>query len=642
MKCQLIKFFLMRSSLWLLVFFCGWAAQSTAQPLSTKSKKAIEFYTQADNFRVRGQLIEAITLLQQAIEKDKKFEEAYFRLGLVYRSAGELVKSNQSLESGFTLTTDPIKKKNYQYLLCEGYLRVGNYTQSLEYGSAFLLAEKFDKKKLAQVDLWKQQCQFSIDNLRTTYNYKVRPLSDTVNALPMQYFPTITPDGSELIFTVRYGKAHDDNEDIYISKKESNGQWGKPISISPEINTNFREGASTISADGRLLIFTICGYQGCDLYQSKKIGDQWTKPTNLGTGVNSSGWEAQPALSADGNTLFFVSDRRGGLGGYDIWVSQRDEEGNWRKAFNAGKSINTAFDEIAPFIHSNGLNLYYASNGLPGFGGYDIYVAEKQNQQWREPKNLGHPLNDFSDQYSFVVNAKGDLAYYSKEEGKNQSKVYSALIPEEWRVSRRSNIVRGTVVDATTKKPLKAKIELHDLKLDTLLSVFSSDSIVGSYLFVLPAQSEYAVYANSQGYLFTSLHFNSDSTRAEQLIDLQLQPLQRNAEIVLKNIFFDFNKFEVSEKSKVELKEVADFLRANPQLRVEIGGHTDNVGSPDYNLKLSEKRAEAVRAELVARGIEPIRMKAVGYGSKEPAVENSSEANRALNRRILFKILSKN
>ncbi|MCZ8069847.1 MAG: OmpA family protein [Cytophagales bacterium] len=632
----------MRSSLWLFLVFCGWATQLAAQPLSTKSKKAIELYTQADNFRVRGQLIEAVALLQQAIEKDKKFEEAYFRLGLVYRSAGELAKSNQSLENGFALTSDPIKKKNYQYLLCEGYLRVGNYRQSLEHGSAFLAAEKFDKKKLAQVDIWRRQCQFSIDNLRTTYNYKVRPLSDTVNALPMQYFPTITPDESELIFTVRYGKAHDDNEDIFISRREANGQWGKPISISAQINTNFREGASTISADGRLLIFTICGYQGCDLYQSKKVGDQWTKPTNLGTGVNSLGWEAQPALSADGNTLFFVSDRRGGLGGYDIWVSQRDEEGNWQKAFNAGKGINTAFDEIAPFLHSNGLNLYYASNGLPGFGGYDIYVAERQHQQWREPKNLGHPLNDFSDQYSFVVNAKGDLAYYSKEEGKNQSKVYSALIPEEWRVSRRSNIVRGTVVDATTKKPLKAKIELHDLKLDTLLSVFSSDSIVGSYLFVLPAQSEYAVYANSQGYLFTSLHFNSDSTRAEQLIDLQLQPLQRNAEIVLKNIFFDFNKFEVSEKSKVELKEVADFLRANPQLRVEIGGHTDNVGSPDYNLKLSEKRAEAVRAELVARGIEPIRMKAVGYGSKEPAVENSSEANRALNRRILFKILSKN
>ena len=640
MKCRLTKFFLMRSSLWLFVFFCGLAAQSTAQPLSTKSKKAIELYTQADNFRVRGQLIEAINLLRQAIEKDKKFEEAYFRLGLVYRSAGELVKSNQSLESGFTLTTDPIKKKNYQYLLCEGYLRVGNYTQSLEYGSAFLLAEKFDKKKLAQVDLWKRQCQFSIDNLRTTYNYKVRPLSDTVNALPMQYFPTITPDGSELIFTVRYGKAHDDNEDIYISKKESNGQWGKPISISPEINTNFREGASTISADGRLLIFTICGYQGCDLYQSKKIGDQWTKPTNLGTGVNSSGWEAQPALSADGNTLFFVSDRRGGLGGYDIWVSQRDEEGNWRKAFNAGKSINTAFDEIAPFIHSNGLNLYYASNGLPGFGGYDIYVAEKQNQQWREPKNLGHPLNDFSDQYSFVVNAKGDLAYYSKEEGKNQSKVYSAVIPQEWRVSRRSNIVRGTVVDATTKKPLKAKIELHDLKLDTLLSVFTSDSILGNYLFVLPAQSEYAVYANSQGYLFTSLNFSEveEEFAIERVVNLELQPVTKNSTIVLKNIFFDFDKYELNEKSFIELTKIAKFLKDNPTLIVEICGHTDNTGSEQYNQKLSEKRAQEIVNQLIKIGIAPQSLRFRGYGSARPISDNKSELGKRLNRRITFNV----
>ncbi|MFM8913127.1 MAG: OmpA family protein, partial [Flammeovirgaceae bacterium] len=471
------------------------------------------------------------------------------------------------------------------------------------------------------------------------YKYVVLPMSDTVNALPMQYFPTITPDGEELIFTVRYGKAHDDNEDIYISKREHNGRWGKPASISAAINTNFREGASTISADGRLLIFTICGYQGCDLYQSTKVGDQWTKPASLGAGVNSAGWEAQPALSADGNTLFFVSDRRGGLGGYDIWLSQRDGKGIWQKAFNAGKNINTALDEIAPFIHSNGLNLYYASNGLPGFGGYDIYVAERHQQQWGEPRNLGHPLNDFSDQYSFVVNAKGDVAYYSKEEGKNQSKIYSALIPDQWRVKRRSNLVKGVVVDANTQRPLKARIELHDLRQDTLLSVFSSDSVTGSYLFVLPAQSEYAVYANSKGYLFTSLNFNSDSTKGDQVIDLKLQPLQKNAEIALKNIFFANNQFELTEKSKVELKEVADFLHANPQLRVEIAGHTDNVGTADYNQRLSEKRAQAVRTELVARGVELSRLAAVGYGSKKPAAGNDTETDRALNRRILFKIL---
>ncbi|MFM8913813.1 MAG: tetratricopeptide repeat protein, partial [Flammeovirgaceae bacterium] len=200
----------MRSLFWFCFLACVSAVPAIAQPLSTKSKKAIELYTQADNFRVRGQMNEAIALLQQALEKDKKFEEAYFRLGLAYRSAGDLVKSNQTFESGVALTVDPVKKKNYQYLLCEGYLRTGSYRQSLDNGVVFLNSEKFDKKKLLQVELWKKQCQFSIDNLQTRYKYVVLPMSDTVNALPMQYFPTITPDGEELIFTVRYGKAHDD------------------------------------------------------------------------------------------------------------------------------------------------------------------------------------------------------------------------------------------------------------------------------------------------------------------------------------------------------------------------------------------------------------------------------------------------
>jgi outer membrane protein OmpA-like peptidoglycan-associated protein len=624
-----------------LLGLCLFVAVSNAlaQQVSTKSKKAIELYTQADNFRVRGQLNEAIAMLTQAIQKDKKFEEAYFRLALAYRSAGDWLKSNETLEGGLLLTTDAAKKKSYQYLLCDGYLHRGNYQKSLDNAKAFLAAEKVDKKKLAQTEVWKKQCQFSLDNINNKFEYEVRPLSDTVNALPMQYFPTITPGEEELIFTVRYGKAHDDNEDIYLSKKQPNGQWGKPASISSEINTDFREGASTISADGRLLIFTICGYEGCDLYQSIKMGDKWGKPTTLGAGVNTLGWEAQPTLSADGNTLYFVSDRKGGMGGYDIWVSQRNEKGIWQKAINAGKIINTPFDEIAPFIHSNGFNLYYASNGLPGFGGYDIYMSEKLNHQWSEPKNLGQNLNDFSDQYSFVVSGQGDFAYYSKEEGRSHSKIYTATIPPPWRVKRKSNIVRGVVRDAVTQKPLKAKIELHDLKQDTLLSIFTSDSLNGTYMFVLPMYSEYAVYANANGYLFSSLNFNADSTMQEQAIDLALQQVEKNAETVLRNIFFEFDKYELSEKSKVELQKIAQFLTANPSIRVEIGGHTDNVGREDYNQKLSERRANEVKNQLMALGVKSIQLTAVGYGSRKPLVTNSTDANRAVNRRILFKIL---
>lgn len=611
---------------------------SNAQTLSTKSKRAIDYYSQADNFRVRGQLTEAIALLNQAIEKDRKFEEAHFRLGLTYRSAGELNKSNQSLENGMALTTNPIKLKNYFYLLAEGFLRVGNYSKSLALATRFLTSEKFDKKKILQVEVWKKQSQYSLDNADRKFDYQIKPLSDTVNSFPTQYFPTITPDENELIFTVSFGMTASDNEEIFITKKSENGSWGKPIPISNQINTNFREGASTISADGRLLIFTICGYQGCDLYQSTKLGSYWSKPASLGTNVNSNGWDAQPALSADGNLLFFVSSRSGGLGGYDIWYSTRNEDGTWAKAVNAGKTINTAFDELAPFIHSNGLNLYFASNGLPGFGGYDIYMSERVDFGWKDPINLGQPLNDFTDQYSFVVNGKGDFAYYSKEQGKG-SKIYSTTIPAQLQIKRKSNIVRGIVVDATTKNPLKAKIELHDLSANKFISTFTSDSTSGSYLFVLPSQSDYAVHANSAGYLFASLNFNVADETSEKIVNLELPPIAKNAEVTLKNIFFEFDKYELSEKSTVELEEVRNFLKVNPMLRVEIGGHSDNVGSEKYNQQLSEKRAQEVFNHLILSGIPKTQLAFKGYGSSKPVANNNSEESRALNRRISFIIL---
>jgi OmpA-OmpF porin, OOP family len=627
-------------ALCLCAFVAIFSPSFSQEPLTTKSKKAIELYISADNFRVRGQFDQAIDLLNQAIAKDSKFEEAYYRLGLTCRSASNLATASVNFEKGLSLTQDLRKQKTYAFILGESYLRQGKYDRSLLNLDKFISQEKADKPKIEQAKVWKSQCEFSLQHQNEKLPYQIKPLSDTVNAYPMQYFPTITADEKELIFTIRFGKAHDDNEDIVVARKEINGQWGKPVSLSDQINSNFREGASTISADGRKLIFTICGPRGCDLFESLKVGKSWSKPVNLGSGINSTGWEAQPSLSADGNELYFVSDRKGGLGGYDIWYSKKREDGVWGKAINLGKTINTPFDEIAPFIHVNNQNLYFASNGLPGFGSYDIFVSDRKENQWAEPGNMGAPLNDFEDQYSFTVTSDGKSAYYSKEEGRTKSKIYFTPIPKELQVARKGNVVKGMVTDAKTKKPLRSEIELKELKTEQVISNVVSDSISGEYLIVVPGKSEYALFANKRGYLFSSLNFNYEEKDLDKplVLNIELQPIDKDASVILSNIFFEFDKFELQEKSKVELNEVVLFLKNNPTMKIEIGGHTDNSGIETYNQQLSLKRAISVSTYLKNKGIMNERVKVEGYGSQKPIKTNDSEENRQFNRRIEFKI----
>lgn len=611
-----------------------------AQALSTKNKKAIDLYVEADNNRVRGQYEEAIKLLQQAIEKDKKFEEAYYQLGSVYRSAGDLEQSCVSMEKGLALVSAfPFKQKTYFFVLGDNYLRRGKYTEAQSYLDKFLAIEKTDKVKIEKALLWKTQIEYSLSHLQDKADYQIKVLSDTVNAFPMQYFPAITADGSELIFTVRYGRAHDFNEDIFVSKK-INQKWQAPVSLSNQLNSNFREGACSISADGRHLILTICGPRGCDLYESKKEGDLWGKPVSLGGAVNSTGWEAQPSLSADGNELYFVSDRKGSLGGYDIWYSRKDENGQWMKAVNLGKPVNTKYDEIAPYIHVNNQNLYYSSNGMPGFGGFDIYVSEKNGQEWSAPENMGTPLNDYEDQYSFVVSSDGKVGYYSREESRAKSKLYTTTVPEKMQVRRRGNVVRGKVIDSKTKLPIRAQVELFDLKSNSKISIFESDSVNGTYLIVVPGLSQYALHVTEPGYLFHSLHFNYEEKNQEQplIINLELQPISKDATAVLNNIFFDFNKSELTERSFSELNEVAKFLKDNPSVKVEISGHTDNIGNEAYNKQLSLQRAKAVVDYLISHQVEATRLTQKGYGSQKPIKPNDSEENRQANRRIEFRI----
>lgn len=615
--------------------------------LDTKSKKATELYIESDNFRVRGQYAEAINVLTEAIQKDKKFTEAYYRLGIVYRSMKDYQRAINNFKYSLTLTEDVRKKKMIWFDLGEVYMVSGQYKDAIAVLSEFVKAETQNKQRISKANGWIQNAQFAIDNQGIKGKYTPRPLSDTVNCFPLQYFPTLTADQQELIFTRRRGHNQDDDEDMVISYKNAEGRWLPPQAISPNINTPENEGTCTISADGRKLIFTSCqnGYSGnCDLFESIKTGNEWSKPVNLGPAVNSGDWESHPTLSADGRTLYFVSDRKGGFGRNDIWYTTLGGNGRWTKARNLGERVNTQYDERSPFIHVNSRTLYFATNGLVGFGGYDIFYTEKTDNAWSAPVNMGSPINDHEDQYSLFITADGQKGYYSHEEnlpnGQEKSIIVEIQIPENQIIKYKSNYVKGIVTDSKTLESLKAQIELFDINKNEIVSFVESDSISGQYLMVLTQGSEYALYVNKKGYLFKSLNFNySQGDHFESLImDIPLDRAIRGGGSVLSNIFFDVDKYELKEKSVTELEKVVRFLTENPQISIEIGGHTDNIGNAAYNQQLSEKRAKSVYNYLVASGIGPARLSSRGFGSVKPVAPNDTDSGRQLNRRIEFTI----
>lgn len=619
------------------------------QQLSTKSKKAIELYTLADNFRVRGQFQQAVDLLKQALDKDEDFVEAYYRLGLVYFNAKQYPLAIQTFEDGVKRTTDVRKQKIFWFDMGEAYHLKGDYEKAIAVLTLFVNNETQNKPRIDYATTLLRSAEFAAQNKNKRTAYNQRTLSDTVNRFLMQYFPVLTADEQQLIFTRRVGNDPNDDEDIVVSLKGENGQWLEPVSISKNITSKLNEGTCTISADGRKLIFTSCsgrdGIGSCDLYESKKVGADWSTPKNLGTNVNSLAWESQPALSADGRTLYFVSDRRNGLGRRDIWYSTQDEKGNWTKAVNIGKPINSAYDEISPFIHANNQTLFFASNGLPGFGGYDIFFSEKDSTTWTNPKNLGAPINTNEDQFSLFITADGKRGYYAHEEtmpnGQSPSKIVEFSIPAENQIRNRSNYVKGIVSDAKTNQPLSASIELIDLSRNTTTALVQSDSITGEYLMVLTQGADYALYINKKGYLFKSMNFNySDINDFDPIVvDVKLSKALAGSSAVLNNIFFDVDKYELKPLSYPELNKVVRFLNENVTLKVEIGGHTDSTGSALYNQQLSEKRATAVYHYLMSKGIGQNRLIAKGYGSAEPISSNETEAGRLLNRRIEFKIV---
>ncbi len=628
---------------WLLLAFFCFTSATLAQEDYRPRKGSVKFYEKGLQ-AIRDRDFQAgLFYYKKAIIKDPLYTAPYLRIASAYNLLRDLDSAYRYYDLYFQLS-DPEKLTNRElFFLAELYFEHGQYETA---GRLARLGKAKDDtwgKDVGKVKLVRN-IDFSLQSQHEENPHLVELLPNQVNRYYSQYFPALTINGESLIFTARKGPGQRDDEDLVIAHLK-NGQWEPAASISSSINSRFNEGACSISADGRSLILTSCeegrSYGSCDLFIATKQGDKWSSPRNLGSRVNSAYWESQPSLSADGRTLYFSSNRSGGRGQRDIWVTNK--EGNiWTEARNLGSIINTELDETTPYIHSNDQTLFFSSEGHIGFGGFDLYLSEKLDSNWTTPVNLGYGVNDYKDQLSLIVNADGSYGIFAdevmNEQGQLTSKLARITFATDTLISRKASYVTGKITDAVTGKPLAAEIALDDLFTSELQYQTVSDPINGDYFFVLTQGNVYGAFVTARGYLFEDFKFEvgENSILNPDTINIELQPIQENVGVILENVYFEFDSYKLSKESEAELKVVSEFLKKH-NVTVEISGHTDDVGTDEYNENLSLRRAEAVYRYLLESGIPNNRMKFRGYGSKQPKFDDIAK-----NRRIEFKILTVN
>ncbi len=464
---------------------------------------------------------------------------------------------------------------------------------------------------------------------------------------------------------LRYNEAA--YSDLWIVRMENDSTFSEPENLGKKVNTKANDGGAVIAPDGMTMYYTICGYgkykkyHGCSIYMSKfnPEAKTWGK-FQLVEGingerevvVNSRGktkkvptYDAQPTLTPDGMVMYFVSDRDGGYGETDIWYSQRKGD-SWTTPVNCGKMINTEFSEIYPFVGQDGKTLYFSSDGHVGFGGYDIFKAEGMLSNWSKPENLGPGINTPYDDFAIMWIKQDTFGMLASNrpggKGKDDIWIIKRIIKPPVEIS-----VHGLVRDKETKQVIPfATVTLYLIQGETLipLDTFQTDQS-GHYQFPLEKGNDYKLVGNAPEYLANEVYVSTKgiekSTQLEADIDIFLERIEIEKPIVLQNIYFDFDKADLRPESITALNKLVKLLKDNPNIIVEIGAHTDTNGSEEYNIKLSQRRAQAVVDYLIQNGIEKERIIAFGYGESQPLVyPELSDYDEQLNRRAEFRIRS--
>ncbi len=605
--------------------------------------KVAEHYTRGDYDFQYGRFAIADSFLHMAVKEKDNFIDAWIMIGQVNAEGLKNYKEAvRAYEKAKLLKSDYDPSLPYHLGLC--YMNLGDYSNAKTNFVQFLSLSKIPAEQRMLTEQMVKDCDFAVDAMKHPCNFKPVNLGSGVNTPDDESMPSLTIDGRYLYFTRHYGSGQFQDEDIYMSLHTSAG-WQKASSIGSTINTErYIEGAQSISPSGKYLFFTSAdrpdGLGRADIYMARKTGDEWERANNIGAPVNTPGYETQPCISADGRSLYYAGIRADGYGGTDIWVSNLNSDGTWGKPQNLGPNINTEYDEMRPFIHPDGKTLYFSSRGHEGMGNFDLFMSRKQaDGTWGKPVNLGYPINTAGDELGIYVSADGTTAYFASEQkdSKGQMDIYSFDMPADLRPDYTSYI-KGSVYDFDSRKVIQAHAQVYDLQTGKLYTTLSGDKVNGVFLSALPAGKNYAVEVIKDGYLPYSQNIALKDSSAGVPFDLEipLRKIKVGEAVVLNNIFFESDKYELKEESGAELGMIIKLLDANPTLKIEIGGHTDNSGTDTQNQKLSEERAKSVYDYLVAHGVAIGRLSYKGYASSKPVSENNTPEGRSKNRRTEF------
>ncbi len=653
-----------KSSLLVFVFLvCVAHVRVSAQDPCNQvhSKKTDKIYDEGISFYKKGNYTEAGRLMRTVVNDEPEYVDAYYVLGLVnFKKASSNFKE---AEKNFqkVLQLCPSYDIYTYYYLAEICYSAERYDSTVQYLTEFMKDVdkiKSDKDYSRAADLLKYS-KFYSEIIRHPVPFQPKVVGG-ISTPENEYLPALSPD-NQLAFFTREIKLPPEKSSFIQSTKykekfmysdlQPDGRFSEGQEMPEPFNLNDNEGGASLTIDNNTLYYTVCKYTkdktyyNCDIYFTENVNGEWNPIRSVSDKINLPlSWESQPSISADGKTLYFVSDRPGGYGGYDIYRSIKSEHGEWGTPMNMGPTINTAGNEKSPFIHPDGKTLYFSSSGWMGLGGYDIFYSRQGDDgTWQKPINLGYPINSPDDEVGFFVSTDGTQGYFAsnKFNGVGGWDLYSFDLYDEARPEK-VLFIKGTVKNESEAEPLKARIELKNVETKTI-SEIPLDTNTGNYVAVARFNADYMLTIKKEGYVYETRYISrmDNSFKTPRQLDLQLEPIQLNKSYRINDIYFDFNSVNLTGESKMVLDQLIEFLKDNPSIKIEIQGHTDNIGKDAENLKLSENRAKSVLEYMVANQVPEKRLTFKGYGKTIPVATNDTEEGRAKNRRTVFVITSK-